>query len=264
MQEQAILLIVYGLLWTSTLSHPRNGAFAPTKSHNRLNRFESSCSHIASKALLGSRKINRTGRFFVSKVKKNNRLSPYATAADFRQIFAEDVNRLYLLSLLLTGNHEKAEQCFVEGIAETTKANRIFKEWARSWARRTIIQNAIRLNNPQVCSVTESRSGDAAKAIAKIPMLLQEEVRAILELPPLDRFVFVMSVLERFSDHDCSILLGCTRRDIVKTRINSMQRLVTVLGLQRTDRMDADRETVIKLAIAQHFATAGWTGSLSQ
>ena len=41
----------------------------------------------------------------------------YATAADFKQIFTEDINSLYLLSLLLTGSPEKAEKCFVEFIA---------------------------------------------------------------------------------------------------------------------------------------------------
>ena len=63
----------------------------------------------------------------------------YATVADFKRIFIEDVNQLYLLSLLLTGDHEKAEQCFVEGIGESAKGNHVFKEWERSWARRTIM-----------------------------------------------------------------------------------------------------------------------------
>ena len=86
----------------------------------------------------------------------------------------------------------------------------------------------------------------------------------LLSLGDFDRFVFVMSVLERYSDQDCSILLRCARRDIVKARIHSMQRLVKVLGIQHTDRMDADLEKIIKLVVAQHFATAGWTGNLSQ
>ena len=83
---------------------------------------------------------------------------PYATAADFQQIFTEDVNSFYLLSLLLTGDPEKAEECFVEGIGESTKENRVFKEWARSWARRTIIQSAIRLIGPRERSETAIRT----------------------------------------------------------------------------------------------------------
>jgi DNA-directed RNA polymerase specialized sigma24 family protein len=188
----------------------------------------------------------------------------YATAADFKQIFTEDVDSLYLLSLLLTGDHEKAEECFVGSIGESTKGNRVFKEWARSWARRSIIQSAIRLINPRQRSVTAIRTADVARMMYKVPMVLHAEVRAILELAPLERFVFVMSVLERFSDHDCSILLGLARRDVAAARVRAMQRLVTLFDLGHNRRTDADSETVIKLTVAQHFATPEWARSLSQ
>jgi len=196
--------------------------------------------------------------------KKTVGISAYATAADFKQIFTEDINSLYMLSLLLTGNPEKAEECFVVGIGESTKGNYVFKEWARSWARRTIIQSAIRLINPSERSVAAIRSSDVASVKDRIPMVLQAEVCAILELAPLERFVFVMSVLEHFSDHDCSILLGYARRDIITLRTRAMQRLATSLGIKDDSRMDAEQETMIELVIAQHFAAAPWTRSLSQ
>ena len=204
----------------------------------------------------------------VSMAKENGKhivvSSAYATTADFKRIFTEAVDSLYLLSLLLTGDHEKAEKCFVEGIGESTKGNRVFKEWARSWARRSIIQSAIRLINPRQRSVTAIRTGDVARMMDKVPMVLHAEVRAILELAPLERFVFVMSVLERFSDHECSILLRCARRDIAAARIRAMQQLVIILRLKGNGRVDADPETVIELTIAQHFATLALTKSLTQ
>src|SRR6266542_167996 len=73
----------------------------------------------------------------------------YAVAGDFCQIFDQDMSSLYLLSLLLTGDHEKAEQCFVSGLENAVNRNRVFKEWARSWARRVIIQNALHIMNPR-------------------------------------------------------------------------------------------------------------------
>src|SRR5260370_6941386 len=104
------------------------------------------------------------GRCGVSMARESHRqivsAGPYATAADFKQIFCEDVNSLYLLSLLSTGDPEKAEECFVEGIGESTKENRVFKEWARSSARRTIIQSAIRLTGPRNRSVPPIRTAD--------------------------------------------------------------------------------------------------------
>jgi len=196
--------------------------------------------------------------------KKTVNAGQYATVADFERIFTEDVNSLFLLSLLLTGNPENAEQCFVEGIGESTKGNHVFKEWARSWTRRTIIQSAIRLINPRQGSLTATWTAGGARVMDKVPIVLHDEVCAILDLAPLDRFVFVMSVLEHYSDNDCSLLLGCTRREIAPARTRAMQRLATLLGLKDNSRVGADPETVIGLTIAQHFATPAWTRSLSQ
>src|SRR5215472_505811 len=117
----------------------------------------------------------------------------YATAADFEQIFTQDMSGLYLLSFLLTGDGDKAEECFVAGIGESTQGNRVFKEWARSWARRTIIQSAIRLIAPRQQSPSATRKPVAATTLDRLPLALQAEVSAILELSPFERFVFVMS-----------------------------------------------------------------------
>jgi len=190
----------------------------------------------------------------------------YATAADFQQIFTEDVNSLYLLSLLLTGNQDRAEECFVAGIGESAKGNHVFKEWAHSWARRTIIQSAIRLIAPRERSAATILNPVDAVAMDKVPFVLHAEVRAILELAPLERFVFVMSVLERYSDHECSILLGCPRRDIATVRARAMQQLVTLLRLKHRSPADTsstnsakpeNADTGIELMIAQHFVLRG-------
>jgi len=42
--------------------------------------------------------------------------SRYASCEDFRRIFEEDLHGLYQLALLLTGDHQKAERCFVAGL----------------------------------------------------------------------------------------------------------------------------------------------------
>src|SRR6202041_3815734 len=77
------------------------------------------------------------------------RPAPYASSADFCRIFDEDMNDLYLLSFLLTADREKAEQCFVSGLEDAVEGNPVFKEWARTWARRVIIVNAVRAINPR-------------------------------------------------------------------------------------------------------------------
>jgi DNA-directed RNA polymerase specialized sigma24 family protein len=162
----------------------------------------------------------------------------YATAADFEQVFTEDMSVLYLLSLLLTGDQDKAEECFVAGIRDSAKGNRVFKEWARSWARRNIIKIAIRLIAPGQNSAGAVQNPAVTRAMDKVPLLLRTEVSAILELPPLERFVFVMSSLERYSDHDCSILLACTRRDVAVVRARAVRRLAGLLGFQPKNQAD--------------------------
>ena len=47
-----------------------------------------------------------------------SRTNQYATSEDFRQLFTEDSRGLYLLSFLLTANHEMAERCFVASLDE--------------------------------------------------------------------------------------------------------------------------------------------------
>jgi hypothetical protein len=146
----------------------------------------------------------------------------YANSSDFCRIFDEDLDELYQLSFLLTGNHENAKQCFVSGLENSVQENGVFKEWARSWARRTIIQCAVRIINPrpmQEGAPTTSNRRD------NMPAVQRPEIAAVLELRPFDRFVYVMSVLERYSDQDCSVLLGYPRRDIVEARIRALQQV---------------------------------------
>ena len=73
----------------------------------------------------------------------------YATCEDFLRIFDEDMHGLYQLSFLLTGDPQKGERCFVTGMEDCAKENRVFREWARTWAKRVIVQNAIRELQPR-------------------------------------------------------------------------------------------------------------------
>jgi len=151
-------------------------------------------------------------------------LTPYATSADFCRIFNEEMHSLYLLAFLLTADHETAEKCFVRGLEDSVEGNPVFKEWARSWARRTIIKNAIRVISPHPME-SNGNSNSASDHSAHHLGIEQAEIAAILELAPFERFAFVMSVLERYSDQQCSVLLGCTRRDIITARTRALQQI---------------------------------------
>jgi hypothetical protein len=148
--------------------------------------------------------------------------TPYASSGDFHRIFQEEKDGLYRMSFLLTADHEKAQQCLVSGLENSVKENSVFKEWARSWARRAIIQCAVRVVSPRPM---QENAASGFNSRGKTPAGEQPEIAAVLELAPFERFVFVMSVLEHFSEHECSILLGSSRRDVIAARLRAVQQI---------------------------------------
>jgi hypothetical protein len=114
-------------------------------------------------------------------------------------------------------------------LEDAAKSNRIFKDWARSWSLRTIIQNAIRMIGPTPEQTPDRRLEKAT--LRAIDTRMEREAQsdasliAILSLGPFERFVFVMSILERYSDQDCSILLACLRRDVALARTQAAEHI---------------------------------------
>ena len=164
----------------------------------------------------------------------------YASSADFCRIFDQQMSSLYLLSFLLTADAEKAEKCFVSGLEDSVGGNRVFKEWAEAWARRTIIKNALQVIAPRPVGDNRlTRLVPIDHLIDRNDESRQPDTRAIsaiLALPSFERFVFVMSVLEHYSDQDCSLLLGSTRREIVAGRIRALERIATSTPVRSTPR----------------------------
>src|SRR5260370_6957808 len=100
---------------------------------------------------------------------KNTRSNVYATRSDFCQIYVEEMNGLFLLSLLLTADPQKAEQCFLSGFEDSVRNNYVFKERAHSWARRSIILRAIRLLCPRPGEETEPNGARLSPFIGNLP-----------------------------------------------------------------------------------------------
>ena len=142
----------------------------------------------------------------------------YATCATFRKIFLDDLHPLYLLAFLLIGNHVDAEECFVASFEDATRASSVFEGWERSWSKRCLIINAIRRVFPGRAGSLVRRDWRQANVESEMPWI----VKAVSGLAPLHRFVFVMSILEHYSDSECALLLGCALRDVVEARIQAL------------------------------------------
>lgn len=199
--------------------------------------------------------------------KQITRPTQYASTDDFRQVFDEHMNSLYLLAFLLTADQKKAEQCFVSGLEDAVEGSPVFKEWAHSWARRAVILNAVRVLSPRSADGNDRgrSSSDLAASNGKaVSDGQQEEIAAILELKPFERFAYVITVLERYSDQECSVLLDCTRRDLASARTHALQQLASVAATHDGRHPTASEEnpasgerrnSVLQLLTTPRFAT---------
>lgn len=153
--------------------------------------------------------------------KEEHQNTIYATGLEFCRIFQEDMRALYLLAFLLTRDHEQAEACFTQSMEDCFNGSPVFVEWARTWARRVVIMNAIRLCVP--------RELDAHSNInpPEDTNFVNPEIAAVLSLPAFERFVFVVSVLERYSDQECSLFLDCGRRAVHLARIRALEQIAS-------------------------------------
>jgi DNA-directed RNA polymerase specialized sigma24 family protein len=152
------------------------------------------------------------------------RATEYATCKDFRKIFTEDMAGLHQLAYLLTADMAKAEQCFVAGLDDSIRGNQVFKQWARAWSKRAIIQNAVKLMAPAIGqrAAVEENAAHATQS-ASVPE--NPLVALVMLWTPFERFVFVMSVLEGYSVRECSALLACRDQDVIAAKSQVLQRL---------------------------------------
>ncbi|HWC19293.1 MAG TPA: hypothetical protein VG498_19940 [Terriglobales bacterium] len=163
----------------------------------------------------------------------------YTTSEDVQKIFTENIDSLYLLALLLTGDQEKAEQCFVAGVADSVSATNVFRPWAHAWAKRAIIRNAVRVTHPipdngSLSAPNNFHSDNRWRNFA------DPHFEAVLALQDFERLVFVISVLERYSDFSCALLLGYSVQEIRRGRTQAFEQLT---GFLRTARFDEESAT---------------------
>ena len=160
--------------------------------------------------------------------KRGDNANRYATGDDFSRVFSEELDGLYQLSYLLIGDHDKAESCFFAGLEDCYRTTHVFREWALFWAKCTIIRHAKRKLRPRPhrdgASWTEPVLCYSRKPADFLGSYFKAE--AVLSLGDFERFVFVISVLERYSDRDCAVLLGCSLLEVRQVRAQASVHIV--------------------------------------
>jgi DNA-directed RNA polymerase specialized sigma24 family protein len=113
---------------------------------------------------------------------------------------------------------------------DSVESTTVFKEWARSRARRVIIDNAIRLTAPR----PNGQKVDSNTRVYRGPEM-RAAFDAVIAVATFERFVFVMSVLERHSFQECSLRLNCTRQEVTTARIRAFEHIANPMGFERVD-----------------------------
>jgi DNA-directed RNA polymerase specialized sigma24 family protein len=165
-----------------------------------------------------------------SRQRSHERATEYATCKDFQRIFEEEMPGFHLLAYLLTADEAKAEQCFVAGLDDSIHGNPVFKQWARSWSKRAIIQNAIKAMSP-LARGEVVKPAAAAQASDAPPL-----VSLVMQWPAFERFVFAMAVLEGYSIRECAAMLGCSDHEIIATKSRVLQWLGASQGAVSPDK----------------------------
>jgi hypothetical protein len=150
-----------------------------------------------------------------------------ATCEDFRKLFTEDIHGLHLLSFLLTADYEKAERCFVAGLDECVEGDSVFREWARLWAERMIVRNAVQMISPHHGATRSTPCTFCSAGKASLGGIALEDgpFARVLALDDFERFVYVLSVLEGYPIQDCTDLLGTSRQTVEETRVLALKHI---------------------------------------
>jgi hypothetical protein len=146
----------------------------------------------------------------------------YARKVEFASVFESERLGLQRLAVLLPANSEAAKRWLIRAFRECVASSSVSNEWVLSWTRRMVICNAISLiMRPGGRSFVNTNDDADNGLIAFSPddsLGAIAESESVLDPPEFDQFVFVICVLERYSMHDCALLLGRSPRDINEAR----------------------------------------------
>jgi hypothetical protein len=154
-------------------------------------------------------------------------VNAYASPGEFCRLFETNMNRFYFLSLVLTAEHRTGEKCFADALEDCLGSSTVFLEWSQRWAVHRVIKNAIRIVNPAQNNVSAGAQSLAYHDESELDTVK----RAIISLPALERFVFVMTILESYSDRECSSFVGCSLAEIQPARERAVRQLAAESGI---------------------------------
>jgi hypothetical protein len=110
----------------------------------------------------------------------------------------------------------------IKTIEEAPKGKMVFREWVHSWTRLTLIKVAIRdvLQGSWRTVQKHDHWWEKPNETGVVAA-----IEAVTHLADVERFVFVMSVLEGYSAKECSLLLNCGIEAVLTKRTRALSEL---------------------------------------
>jgi hypothetical protein len=156
-------------------------------------------------------------------------------------MFTSEMNDFYRLSLQLTADADRAERCLTLAMKDCFGMNTIIKGFARTWARRMVIRNAIQV----VLGIDNEFARDTeCEFHLQASRYRIDELResfAILDLAEVDRLVFVICVLERLSILDCALLLRKSPKEVSDAIMRATHQIASVADRNHTETTTTPR-----------------------
>jgi len=163
----------------------------------------------------------------------------YATAATFAALFRADVSGIFHLALLLTADPVSAEKCLIAALDDCVRKDSVFLEYAPAYARYAVIRQATKAR----CDLhQQSPRGDTGETEILTDLYKSDP---LLSLPRFERAVFILCLLECFSDKQASLLLRATPEVVRRARIQGLER-VDLLPPRPAQRRESEVRTTIR------------------
>lgn len=159
---------------------------------------------------------------------RSNEKNLYATPEDFKQLFAEQKTELLRLSLHLTADAEKAENCLILAMGDCLFRSTVSKDRVHTWARRMVIRNAIRVIWGTPNEFVDESGFEFYLQPSPLPLEALRECLAVLTLPDVDRLAFVICVLERYSILDCALLLRKSPQEVYDAIVRAKSQVLSL------------------------------------
>jgi hypothetical protein len=146
------------------------------------------------------------------------------------QFLVSQMERYYSLALLLTASEEDAESCFVLALDTWSKACAnlvpMIQEVVDASIKRVLVDYALRICHPSLGGSPRASTRDIQGE--KLASNHSPWAAAIIQLDIFERFVFVLSVLESYSDTECADLLHCQPDEIAESRVQALYSMSAV------------------------------------